>query len=481
MFLILKDTEKRLVMTLGDRSSRWTKYVLDKEAGYAWFERGRRFLPPQTLTVRLTDIAAIESRTVGRGRKSSDNVVVTTSAQVRLRLIGETGHTQEAVARMRKFIDLNEAAPQATGLASPLATLGMRAGQVAAVLVAGLAVVWVVAQAGGLVANAAAKAGDLVTRGAGHFQNRFLLPACDAAESRDAIQELVRDRLGSSAVLADVAQRGQSADERLCTATARRGTQTASVSYRNYWDGWTPKVRLTGEIVTLKLDAARTVAIDEAIGMLLSSSQGSSRTGNAPRQSDQAIDKALATVFGASDLATEPLAPAEIDRALAWLKAADRVGAVYLLAGTGYDDFTKVPRTDAIQRRMRSNVVAFASEYGRYADFQMVLLAAVANAQMRATTSGKPNSVQANADDVREQLAQAIRSNLIALVYEGHNDGWRMARLTALGRTAPVAAKFLSKDEAKALRDLALQTVDYFKDITVRAKARDVAATLSAP
>ena len=56
-----------------------------------------------------------------------------------------------------------------------------------------------------------------------------------------------------------------------------------------------------------------------------------------------------------------------------------------------------------------------------------------------------------------------------------------MARLTALGRTAPVAAKFLSKDEAKALRDLALQTVDYFKDITVRAKARDVAATLSAP
>jgi hypothetical protein len=481
MFLILKDTEQRLVMTLGNRASRWTKYVLDKEAGYAWFERGRRFLPPQTVTVRLADIAAIESRATGFGKRPSDCILVTTSARARLRLTGEAFHTDEAVTRMRKFVGLTGAAPLTTRAIPPLSILGMRAGQIAAVLVAGLAVVWVVAQAGGLVANAAAKAGDLVTRSAGHIQNRFLLPACDAAESRDAIQELVRDRLGSSAVLADVAQRGQSGDERLCTATARRGPQTASVSYRNYWDGWTPKVRLTGEIVTLKLDAARTAAIDEAIGMLLSSSQGSSRNGNVPRQTDQAVDKALATVFGASDLATEPLAPAEIDKALAWLKAADRVGAIYLLAGTGYDDFTKVPRTDAIQRRMRSNVVAFASEYGRYADFQMVLLAAVANAQMRAATSGKAIPVRANADDVREQLAQAIRSNLIALVYEGHNDGWRMARLTAVGRTAPVAAKFLSKDDAKAVRELALQTVDYFKDITVRAKTRDVAALLAAP
>ena len=479
MFLILKDTETRLVMTLGDRASRWTKYILDKEAGYAWFERGRRFLPPQTLTVRLTEIAAIE----GRISRSFDSVVVTTTARAQLQLTGETGHTAEAVARMCTFIGLSEAASPAARVVPTLSTLGKRAGQIAAVLFTGLAVVWVVAQAGGLVANAAAKAGDLVARGAERIQNRFLLPTCDAAESRDAIQELVRDRLGSSAVLADVAQRGQSGDERFCTGTARRGTQTASVSYRNYWDGWTPKVRLTGEIVTLKLDAARTAAIDEAVQTLLSASRNSHRTGEVPRQSDPAIDKALAVAFGASDLAAEPLAAVEIDKALAWLKAADRVGAVYLLAGTGYDDFVAVPQTAALQRRMRGNVVAFADEFGRYADFQMVLLAAVANAKMRSGTAatGKTAAVQASGDDIREQLSQAIRSNLVALVYAGHNDGWRMARLTALGRTAPVAAKFLSKDEAKALRDLALKTVDYFKDITVRAKARDVAAALSAP
>ena len=47
MLLILKDTDQRLVMTLGNRASRWTKYILDKEAGFAWFERGRRFRPPR--------------------------------------------------------------------------------------------------------------------------------------------------------------------------------------------------------------------------------------------------------------------------------------------------------------------------------------------------------------------------------------------------------------------------------------------------
>jgi hypothetical protein len=127
---------------------------------------------------------------------------------------------------------------------------------------------------------------------------------------------------------------------------------------------------------------------------------------------------------------------------------------------------------------MRANVVAYADEFGRYADFQMVLLAAVASAQMRADRAG---AVPGNADEIRAQLAQALKSTLIALVYDGHNDGWRKARLRALGRTAPVAGKFLSKEDAQAVRELALQTVDYFRDLTVRARVREVAELLAAP
>lgn len=481
MLEILKDTDRRLVLMLGARRSARSKWILDKDAGFLWIERRRRFWLDRTLTIPLAEVAGIDTQASGR----REILVLTTASRAQHRFAVEAGCARTATRRMRDFTGLQDAPPLVVQKVQQMPRWGTRGTQ--AVAAAGVCVVavWAVAQAGGLVADAAAKAGGLFVRGAERIQNRLLLPACDAAESRDAIQELVRDRLGSSAVLSDIAQRGQSGDERFCNATARRGTQTASISYRNYWDGWTPKVRLTGEIVALKLDAARMTTVDEAIQTFLASSGSSHRTGTVPRQTDQAIDKALAVIFGASDLAAEPLAPTEIDQALGWLKAADRVGAIYLLAGTGYDDFAKVPQSAALQRRMRGNVIAFADEFGRYADFQMVLLAAVANAQMRAagtaSTPAKARASTANADETRAQLTQAMKSGFIALVYDGHNDGWRMARLTALGRTAPVAAKFLSKDDAKALRDLALQTVDYFKDPTVRAKTRDVAALLSAP
>jgi hypothetical protein len=484
MLEILKETDRRLVMMLGDRRSRWTKFILDKDAGCAWFERGRRWLPQRTLTVPLNEIAAIETRTVTGG--GSDDILLTTASKVRLRLSGEPGSTQHAAERLRRFIDLAPVGePHVTRTVMPRRAWGVRTAQAAAGLAVAAGSIWLLVQLGGPISDAAAKAGGLVASGAERIQNAFLLPACDAPESRDAIQELVRDRLGSGAVLADIASRGQSDGERLCTAVARRDGRTANVSYRNYWNGWTPKVRLSGEIVTLKLDATRTAAISEAMETFLAASRDSHRTGQPPRQTAQEIETALATVFGASDLAAEPLAPVEIDKALAWLKDADRVGAVYLLAGTGFDDFAKVPRTDAIQRRMRSNVVTFADEFGRYTDFQMVVLAAVANAQMRLIRGSEPadrtGTAAASGDDVKAQLSQALKSGLIALVYDGHNDVWRMARLRALSRTAPVAAKFLSRNDSRAVRDLALQTVDYFKDATVRAKVREVAELLSTP
>ena len=173
------------------------------------------------------------------------------------------------------------------------------------------------------------------------------------------------------------------------------------------------------------------------------------------------------------------LAPDEIGKALQWLKTADRIGSVYILAGTGFDDFANVPQTEAIQRRLRSNVVSFADEFGRYADFQLILLSAIANAQMRIAAAGV-RAAQPGSDEVRTLLSQAMTSNFIALVYDGHNDPWRMARLTALGRAAPVAAKLLTNDDAKAVREQALRTVDYFKDERVRARVREIAAMLSA-
>ena len=124
--------------------------------------------------------------------------------------------------------------------------------------------------------------------------------------------------------------------------------------------------------------------------------------------------------------------------------------------------------------RMRANVIAFADEFGRYADFQMIVLAAVANAQMRMG-GAQSDATQARAEEIRKLLAQAIKSNVIALVYEGHDDAWRVARLTAISRTAPIAARFLTRDEAADVRQLALRALDYFRNAAVRAKVRNVA------
>src|SRR5689334_14724812 len=120
MLEILKDTERRLVMTLGSRQARWTRFVLDKDAGRAWFERRGRFLPQRTLSIALDQITAIQSH-VGR----TDSILLIGSKQ-RLRLSGEPGYTQAAVRRMREFAGLTEEPAPVLQAASPIYLLAPR-------------------------------------------------------------------------------------------------------------------------------------------------------------------------------------------------------------------------------------------------------------------------------------------------------------------------------------------------------------------
>lgn len=479
MLEVLKDTDRRLVVTLGDRQSRWTRIILDRDVGRAWLEQHRNFLPMRTLSVPLADIVSIGTETITRGAAASGLIVVTTASNARYRIAGDVEAAQDAAGRMRAFAGLEDRAPpHVTRPGSPLAHWARRAITAVALLSVAAAVIALAITLGGLVIGAAGKAGNAAADIAARMGSLFALPACDAPASRDTILELVHDRLGRSATLANIVDDGASGGERLCRAIAQRDGNVAPVSYRNYWDGWTARVRLTGEIITAKLDSTRTAAIAAAAETFLAASRNSHLTGNAPRQTAPAIDQALATIFGASDLAADPLPTDEIDKALQWLKTADRIGSVYILAGTGFDDVAKVPHADAIQRRLRSNVVAFADEFGRYADFQLIVLSAVAHAQMRLAAAP---AARARTDEIRVALSQAITSDFIALVYDGHNDAWRMGRLTALGRAAPVAARFLTKEDARTVRERALQTVEYFKDETVRRKVREVAGLLAAP
>jgi hypothetical protein len=478
MLEISRKTDRRLVLSLGERNARWTRIILDRDADRVWFERNDRHLPQRTRSVPLSAITSVRTQTLTHGGNATDRLVVAT-ARARLRVTCTEGTAQAAAAELRAFAGLAQTQAHVTRRALPLAAWSRRAVAVGAVLVVAVTAVALLASIGNLLVGAAGKAVNAATSAAGRIGDRATLPACDADASHAAMLELVRDRLGPGATLTDIADEGLRGGERFCRALARRDGTIAKVTYRNYWDGWTAKVRLSSEIVTEKLNAARTAAIAAAAETLLAAGRNAHLTGHPPRQTDPAIDSALATMFGASDLAAEPLAADEIDKALAWLVTADRIGAIYLLAGTGFDDFANVPRSETNLRRLRSNVVSFADEFGRYADFQLIMLSAIANAQLRAATAGaRPGD--GGIDDVRTRLSQAMTSNFIALVYDGHNDPWRMARLTALGRAAPVAARLLTKEDARAVREQALQTVDYVKDERVRARIREIAAMLGA-
>jgi hypothetical protein len=485
MLEILKETDRRLVLALGGEPSRRLRFIFDKDSGLAWLERRWPFGLRRTVELPLASIATIGTATVARGAAVSGRIILTTQDDRRHDLATDTSEAvRQAAQRIRAFLALTETRAQhTTHFAWPMRAWSLRVATGAALTVTAMTVAWLTISFGGFVTTAAGRVGSLVANAAARTQTALLLPECDAQQSRDTIQELVRDRLGAGAVLSDITQRGHAGGERLCSAIARHDGRTANVGYRNYWDGWTAKARLTDQVVTAKLDAARTDAIAAAAATFLAASRNSHVTGKPPRQTDPAIDQALAAVLATSDLAAEPLVANEIDKALDWLKTADQIGAVYLLAGTGFTDFAQVPRTELLQRRMRGNVTAFAAEFGRYTDFQMIALATIANAQMRANANaqGRPNAGQPRTDEIRTLVAEAMTSNFIALVYDGHDDGWRMARLIALGRAAPVAAKFLTREEAHAVHAVAVQTVDYFRDITVRARVREVASLLTAP
>jgi len=83
--------------------------------------------------------------------------------------------------------------------------------------------------------------------------------------------------------------------------------------------------------------------------------------------------------------------------------------------------------------------------------------------------------------EVRSTFAQAMKSNLISLVYDGLSNDWRMSRLATLARVSPVIVRFLSKDDARGIADIASQTLDYFSDPTVKASVQKIATALTPP
>lgn len=459
MFEVLKETPRRLVLASGEGSHR-RRHVLDKDAGFAWFEQAGPIRSRRIRRIALTDIAGVDSIEVEPPHPEGRLIVRLTSGRAR-RIGIEAGASSQAAQTIRGFLDLPDAGAAHTTVASSRTRrLAARTALVAAVVVA-------------------------ISFGIVKLMPLLVLPDCDSATIRRMVGQTLQARASDPVSVGDIHIMRQSRNEKICRARITVSGDAADVGFRVSWNGWTPTVRVTGPVGTTMLDHALTNAVGKAVDDFLNRARDAYRTGNPPRQSDPAVDALLTTMFDTRSL-TGILAPSEIDAAIDWFNTANAAGNVYLLAGTGHNNLATLPQTDAMQQQMRGNVVRFADEFGRFADFQMQILAAIAQAQMSFIANGPESEIsaedfRAKVTDVRSTFVQAMKSDFISLVYDGLSNDWRMSRLATLARVAPVMARFVSKEDARGIADIANQTLDYFADPTVKAAVQKIAGVLSPP
>jgi hypothetical protein len=229
------------------------------------------------------------------------------------------------------------------------------------------------------------------------------------------------------------------------------------------------------------LDAA-SVAAHKAADQFVAMSSSAASTGAAPRQTDATAGPLLNAIFNIAALPTAPVAGAEFDALNDWLNSANRVGMVYILAGTGTSSVTNA--TTATEQRANSNVITFAPETGRYFDTELAIESLEANsmAQSLATDPGQTSNPKV-ADGIakmRAGVAQTAAGVISTLALPGVATDWQEARGKALVAFAPGAAKLLLPTDRASLQTLATQAAGSTSDPTLKAEFAQF-ATLIAP
>ncbi len=455
-----ENTPTRLVITLGSRYSNFARIILDKSAGTARFERRMLMLPRRAIELPLADIASVDAIVLAVYSKEY-YILIRTKAGKKIWLAGDSRDASVATAKqIRDFVGLP--APAAGTDPVPRSTRRMMkiAGAVSTLAV----IVFVVAQ----------------------LIRWFALPDCDSSDVLDTARDLLKRNTQKAIALSNVEVGAQANSEKRCRALLTVEGSTATVGYRVYKDGLSTIVQMTGPVGTDKLPPEWLHAIKNASERFLSRADDSHLTGNPPRRSDPDIGELVDVVFDTSVLSGKTLAPSEIQGALDWFDMGDNVGTVYVVAGTGFRTAGEVPATPEMQERMQSNVVKFADEFGRYVDFQVTLLAAAAKAIASVERNSLPEDWEKSAakekqQEVRADLAQTMESDVISLAYAGFADDWRLARLATLEAMAPVAASFLEGEQAKAVRERALQVVEYQRTPAVQDELRKLADLVAKP
>ncbi len=302
--------------------------------------------------------------------------------------------------------------------------------------------------------------------------NRLTLPECGDETTRDMLISRFDGKKIKVERLSDLKTISSARSERMCEGRADIPGGIFNLEFRIDWSGWSKRVTIVRADAEVKIETARLDEVRKAADDFLAFARDSYVTGRAPRQSEPPIRELLDKVFDLSELDGTPLTVSDVTKALDWFVAGDRVGTVYILAGTGIDDINKLTNDASVQRRTHRNVAEFAAEFARYLDFQVKLAGIMMEAEINRTAKASPDvldrpEVRREIADVRSTLAETLTGTLTTLAYDGLTDEWRRERLKLLLEVAPKAAQFLFAEQVRAVREHALRVAGYQRDRSV--------------
>jgi hypothetical protein len=453
MFEVVENAPDRLVLKLGTRAMHSTTYILDGTSHTARFERTLFGIRRKPIEVPFDQIAGLDPFE----SNGSTSVLLQLASGKRHWLSGDTpATTTTAVNQMRAFLGLPATQPGAAVKSLPRRYRWLIA---TASVLAGLAFIAVMI---------------------GQVSSYFLLPECDSSRAEKTVRSILAEMKLPASALADIKPLAETRTERVCQARAQLPGGETTIAYHVLWDGWTAIVHVTGDIGTGTLDAAKLDAAKQASDAFLDLAKESHLNGRPPRESDPLVKALLDQVFDVAAVTGTRLAPSEVEKGIEWFNVGENVGIVYILAGTGVSDINSLPDDATVRERTHRNVAEFATEFGRYLDFEIGILHALADAeQSRAKTTLRENAQSEEntkrVEDLRATYAGALTGNLTSITYMGLSDGWRRERIALLNAVAPTTVKFLSEEEGRALREHALKVVGYLENPQLQAGVKEFA------
>ena len=151
------------------------------------------------------------------------------------------------------------------------------------------------------------------------------------------------------------------------------------------------------------VNRAKVIAAEQAANEFVRLARNSAKTGKPPRESDPAVKALLDTAFDTSATSTLGVEFSDLPRINQWMAIGDKVGLVYMLAGTGTNNLFQAATNPKTAKLIPQNIAAFETEYGRFTDFQVALWGYCAGCGRGQTRNGARGRTQQSEIQSRPQ------------------------------------------------------------------------------